>query len=55
MEVIVQEKVKKILRGELQYTSSNLAFNMIISKMQKRVKADPGSMESCMTEMNEFL
>lgn len=55
MEMIVQEKVKKILKGELQYTSSNLAFNMIISKMQKRVKADPDSMETCMTEMNEFL
>ena len=55
MDASVQEKVKKILRGELRYTSTNLAFNMLISKMQKRLKADPGSMESCMKEMDEFL
>ena len=37
MDAAVQEKVKKILRGELRYTSTNLAFNMLISKMKKRV------------------
>ena len=55
MDVNVQEKVKSILRGELRYTSSNLAFNMLISKMQKKLKADPQSMDACMKEMDEFL
>ena len=55
MDAIVREKVKKILMGELKYTSTNLAFNMLISKMQKKLKADPGSMESCMKEMDECL
>lgn len=55
MDVIVREKLEKILHGELRYTSANLAFNMLISKMQKRLKADSVDMETCMKEMEEFL
>lgn len=55
MDVIVQEKIKKIIKGELKYTSTNLAFNMMISKMQKKIQVDSGNMESCITEMDEFL
>lgn len=55
MDAIVQEKIRNILRGELRYTSTNLAFNMMISKMQKRLQADPANEESCMKEMDEFL
>ena len=55
MDANVQEKVVKILRGELKYTSANLALNMMISKMQKRIKADPGSVEACLNEMDGFL
>jgi hypothetical protein len=55
MDAVVQEKVKKILKRELKYTSTNLAFNMLISKLQKKIQADPGNMEACMIEMYEFL
>ena len=55
MEAGVREKLKKILLGELRYTSSNLAFNILISKLQKKLQADPDSMEACMKEMDEFL
>lgn len=55
MDAKVQEKVKKVLLGELKYTSTNLALNMQISKMQKKLKADPGNMESCLEEMDGFL
>ena len=55
MEAYAQEKVEKLLRGEVKYTSSNLALNMMISKMKKRVETDPGCMESCIKEMDEFL
>ena len=55
MEALAQEKVEKLLRGEIKYTSSNLALNMLISKMQKRIQADPANMESCIKEMDEFL
>ena len=55
MDAVVQIKVMMILKGELKYTSTNLAFNMMISKMQKKLKADPQSMDACMKEMDEFL
>ena len=55
MDAIVQEKMTKILRGEIRYTSANLAFNMLISKLQKKLQADPACGDSCMTEMDEFL
>ena len=55
MEALAQEKVEKLLRQELKYTSSNLALNMLITKMQKKVQTDPSSMESCIKEMDEFL
>jgi len=55
MDEIVQEKVKKIFKGELKYKSSNLAFNMLITKNQKKIASDPGCMGECLKEMEEFL
>lgn len=55
MDAIVKGKIERIFLGELRYTSTNLAFNMLISKMQKKLKENPGCMESCMKEMDEFL
>ena len=55
MDAAVKEKIEKILKRELKYTSSNLAFNMLITKLQKKLQADPGSMGSCMEEMDAFL
>ena len=55
MDAVVREKIEKILYGELRYTSANLAFNIMISKMQKRLKANSVDMETCMKEMEEFL
>ena len=55
MDAIVREKIEKILRGELKYTSANLALNMLISKMQKRVQADEQNMDSCIKEIEAFL
>ncbi len=55
MEAVIQGKIREILSGRLKYTSSNLAFNMLISKMQKKVKADPESMDACIGEIDEFV
>jgi len=55
MDEAVKEKIQMVLLGKIKYRSSNLAFNMLISKMQKKLKADPSSMDSCMGEMDEFL
>ena len=54
MDANVQEKVKGVLLGEIRYTSSNLAFNILISKMQKKIQQDPGNLDACMKEMDEF-
>ena len=50
----IDEKLKKLLLGEIRYTSTNLAFNMMISKMQKRIQANPDSMDTCMEELESF-
>ncbi len=55
MEAVVQEKVEKVLLGELKYTSSSFALNMLISKLQKRLQADPGCMESCIKDVEGFM
>ena len=55
MDAVVQEKMAKILQGEVRYTSANLAFNMLISKLQKKVKSDPGCMEACIKELDAFM
>ena len=55
MDAMIQEKLRKILRRELKYSSTNLAFNMLISKLQKKLQADPGCMDGCIKEMEDFL
>ena len=55
MEANAQAKVEKILKGELKYSSSNLAFNMLITKLKKRVNENPDTLEDCMKEMDDFL
>lgn len=50
----IKERLEKLLSGEIRYTSTNLAFNMMISKMQKRVNANKDSMGQCMNELEEF-
>lgn len=55
MEAVVQEKVEKVLLGELKYTSSSFALNMLISKLQKRLQADSGCMESCIKDVEGFM
>lgn len=55
MDSAVREKVERVLKGELKYKSSNLAFNMMISKLQKKLEEDPSCMEPCMNELDKFL
>ena len=55
MDAVVQEKMIRILKSELKYTSSNLAFNMMIAKLQKRLKSDPACIEECIGELEGFL
>jgi hypothetical protein len=55
MEASVKEKMEKIFRGELSYSSSNLAFNMLISKSKKKLAEDPECMDTCIRELELFL
>ncbi len=55
MEANIQAKLEAILSGKLKYTSSNLAFNMLISKLQKKVKADSECMADCIKDINDFV
>ncbi|MCR4591263.1 MAG: DegV family EDD domain-containing protein [Lachnospiraceae bacterium] len=50
----VRENLGKILRGEINYTSSNFAFNILLAKLRKAVKANPGSLDSCLKEIDGF-
>ncbi len=50
----IQEKFQLILQGKLKYTSANLGFNMLISKLQRRVASDPGCMDACLGEVDDF-
>ncbi|MBE6910173.1 MAG: hypothetical protein E7474_11470 [Ruminococcaceae bacterium] len=50
----VQAKFQLILQKKLKYTSANLGFNMLISKLQRKVASDPDSMTACLNEVDEF-
>ena len=40
----VQTNVERILEGKVKFVSTNLGFNMLISKLQRRVAEDPSSL-----------
>lgn len=50
----VQTKFQLILQKELKYTSANLGFNMLISKLQRKIASDPGCMNGCLKEIDDF-
>lgn len=52
----VKGKMEKILVGQLKYTSSNLGFNMLVTRLQRKAMADPtpGTVSDCMKEIEEF-
>jgi len=54
MEDNVREKLQMLLRGQIRYSSENLAFNMLIKKLQRRVEQDPRALDICINEAKEF-
>ena len=54
MDESVKGKFKLILRGDLKYTSNNLAANMLISRLKKKMASDPDSFETCIQEIDSF-
>ncbi|MBQ9459935.1 MAG: hypothetical protein IJU66_08405 [Oscillospiraceae bacterium] len=50
----VSAKLQLILQGKLKYTSSNLGFNMLISRLQRKLAADPRCMPGCIKEIDDY-
>ena len=55
MTPILQAKFEEILKGNLKYVSSNLALNMLISRLQRKAIADPRNMAAYNMELDEFV
>ncbi len=54
MDINVEEKLQLVLQGKLTFTSGNLAFNMLINKLKRKVSEDPGCIADCIREIDEF-
>ena len=54
MEINVEEKIRLILQGKLSFTSGNLAFNLLINKLKRKVNENPGCIADCIREIEEF-
>ena len=50
----VETQFQLILQKKLRYTSANLGFNMLISKLQRKLASDPDCMAECLKEVDEF-
>lgn len=56
MPAAVEAKLKAMVRGEVRFTSANLGFNLLISRLSKRYGSNPipAELNSCMEEVNAF-
>ena len=54
METNVQEKLQLVLQGKLSFTSGNLAFNMLINKLKRKVSENPDCINDCIREIDEL-
>ena len=54
MDTNLENNLKLMLLGRLKYTSDNLAFNMLIRKLQRKTEENPESIDSCVNEIDFF-
>ncbi len=54
MDANIENKLKLMLQGHLKYTSDNLAFNMLIKKLQRKIEENPESIDTCIEEIDIF-
>ena len=54
MDSNVRTNLQKMLEGQVNYSSGNLAFNMLINRLKRKVSEDPGSMAGCIKEIEDF-
>jgi hypothetical protein len=57
LDTLLNQKLEKLIKGQAVYTSKNLGFNLLISRMQKKYAANAvnAEMNSCLKEVNQFL
>ncbi|MCR5310322.1 MAG: hypothetical protein K6E32_02745 [Lachnospiraceae bacterium] len=51
----VQRNVERILVGNVKFVSTNLGFNMLISKLQRRVAEDPSNLEGSVRDLDTYV
>lgn len=56
MELIVQQKLEKMISGQASFSSHNLGFNLLVSRLQRNYAANktPIEMKSCIQEADAF-
>ncbi|MCR4925935.1 MAG: hypothetical protein K5917_06575 [Clostridiales bacterium] len=54
MDEIVKANMEKLLLGKINYTSQNLASNMLIKRLQLKVLDNPNCMSQCLDEIEAF-
>jgi len=54
MDSNVKVNLQRLLEGQINYSSGNLAFNMLINRLKRRVIEDSGSMDACIKEIENF-
>ena len=54
MDANVKLKFKEILEGKIKYTSQNLAVNIMVTRLQKKLKEDPNCFDACVQEVDAF-
>lgn len=54
--IAVENKIKAMISGKVTYTSQNLGFNLLMSRLSKKYKSDPSPqvLTACMAEVKEF-
>ena len=56
MDLNLDVKFEKLINGQVIYQSSNLGFNLLISRLQKKFKLNEtkSEMQSCINEITAF-
>ena len=56
MELILQQKFEKLVAGHTSFSSHNLGFNLLVSRLQKKYASNqsPTEMKSCILEIDVF-
>lgn len=56
MDLILSQKLEKLVRGQAAFTSHNIGFNLLVSRLQKRYAEDSSSasLKGCVQEIDAF-